>query len=63
MVSLASAMGGDRLAAMRTTASFDLFPDAPSDRAMARARYLVREGRTAEAEIASRDLLTLHPDW
>ena len=63
MVSLASAMGGDRLAAMRTTASFDLFPDAPSDRAMARARYLVREGRTDEAEIAYRDLLTLHPDW
>lgn len=47
---------------MRTTASFDLFPDAPSERAMARARYLVREGRTDEAEAAYRDLLTLHPD-
>jgi Flp pilus assembly protein TadD len=47
---------------MRTTASFDLFPDAPSERAMARARYLVQEGRTDEAEIAYRDLLTLQPD-
>lgn len=29
---------------------------------MARARYLVQEGRTDEAEIAYRDLLTLQPD-
>lgn len=47
---------------MRTTASFDLFPDAPSERAMARARYLVREGRTDDAEAAYREVLTLHPD-
>jgi Tfp pilus assembly protein PilF len=47
---------------MRTTASFDLFPDAPSERALARARYLVREGRTDDAEAAYREVLTLHPD-
>lgn len=29
---------------------------------MARARYLVREGRTDEAEVAYREVLTLHPD-
>ncbi len=48
---------------MRTTASFDLFPDAPSERAMARARWLVGEGRAADAEAAYRDLITLHPDY
>jgi len=48
---------------MRTTASFDLFPDAPSERAMARARWLVGEGRPADAEAAYRELLTLHPDF
>lgn len=47
---------------MRTTASYDLFPDAPSERAMARARWLAREGRTADAESVYRDLLTTHPD-
>ncbi|PYO45116.1 MAG: hypothetical protein DMD33_00535 [Gemmatimonadetes bacterium] len=47
---------------MRTTASYDLFPDAPSERAMARARYLAREGRVADAEKAYRDLLAEHPD-
>src|SRR6267154_3052352 len=45
---------------MRTTASYELFPDAPSERAMARARYLAREGRVAEK--AYRDLLAEHPD-
>jgi tetratricopeptide (TPR) repeat protein len=48
---------------MRTTASFDLFPDAPSERAMARARWLAREGRAADAEAAYREVLTLHPDF
>src|SRR5256886_2745205 len=48
--------------AMRTTASYELFPDAPSERAMARARYLVREGRVADAEKAYRQLLAEHPD-
>jgi hypothetical protein len=47
---------------MRTTASFDLFPDAPSERAMARARWLAREGRTEAAEAAYRDVLRIHPD-
>src|SRR6266513_213457 len=47
---------------MRTTASYELFPDAQSERAMARARYLVREGRVADAEKAYRELLAEHPD-
>src|SRR5258707_15696498 len=47
---------------MRTTASYDLFPDAPSERAMARARWLAREGRTADAESAYLSLLSSHPD-
>lgn len=47
---------------MRTTASYELFPDAPSERAMARARYLAREGRIADAEKAYRDLLAEQPD-
>lgn len=47
---------------MRTTASYELFPDAPSERAMARARHLAREGRVADAEKAYRDLLAEHPD-
>src|SRR5213075_120329 len=48
--------------AMRTTASYELFPDAPSERAIARARYLAREGRVADAEKAYRDVLAEHPD-
>jgi tetratricopeptide (TPR) repeat protein len=47
---------------MRTTASYELFPDAPSERAMVRARWLAREGRTADAESAYRELLASHPD-
>jgi tetratricopeptide (TPR) repeat protein len=47
---------------MRTTASYELFPDAPSERVMARARYLAREGRIADAEKAYRDLLAEQPD-
>jgi Flp pilus assembly protein TadD len=47
---------------MRTTASYDLFPDAPSERAMARARWLAREGRVSDAESAYRDVLASHPD-
>src|SRR6059036_6195 len=48
---------------MRTTASYELFPDAPSERAIARARYLAREGRVADAEKAYRDVLAEHPDF
>ena len=47
---------------MRTTASYELFPDAPSERAIARARWLVREGRVAAAEEAYRSVLATHPD-
>jgi hypothetical protein len=47
---------------MRTTASFDLFPDIPSERAMARARWLAQEGRIADAERAYREVLTTQPD-
>jgi tetratricopeptide (TPR) repeat protein len=47
---------------MRTTASFELFPDAPSERAMARARWLAREGRTEDAVAAYRELLAAQPD-
>ena len=47
---------------MRTTASYDLFPDAPSERAMARARWLAREGRISDAEGAYREVLATYPD-
>jgi Flp pilus assembly protein TadD len=47
---------------MRTTASYELFPDAPSERALARARYLAREGRLADAEQAYRSVLAEHPE-
>jgi tetratricopeptide (TPR) repeat protein len=47
---------------MRTTASYDLFPDAPSERAMARARWLAREGRVGDAERAYRDVLAAQPE-
>ena len=47
---------------MRTTASYDLFPDARSERALARARWLAREGRTRDAESAYDELLTAKPD-
>src|ERR1051325_10502330 len=47
---------------MRNTASFELFPDAPSERVMARARYLAREGRLVDAEQAYRAVIAEHPD-
>src|SRR2546422_4562995 len=47
---------------MWTTASYELFPDAPSERVMARARYLAREGRVGDAEKAYREVLATHPD-
>ena len=46
---------------MRTTAEYELFPDAPSERALARARWLAREGRVTEAADAYRDVLASHP--
>lgn len=47
---------------MRTTASFDLFPDVPSDRVLARARWLAQQGRVADAERAYREVLITQPD-
>jgi hypothetical protein len=47
---------------MRTTASYDLFPDARSERALARARWLAREGRVRDAQSAYDELLATKPD-
>src|SRR6266480_6671490 len=47
---------------MRTTASYDLFPDARSERALARARWLAREGRTGDAQSAYDALLAANPE-
>jgi hypothetical protein len=47
---------------MRTTASYDLFPDARSERALARARWLAREGRTRDAQAAYDELLATNPE-
>src|SRR2546421_1447468 len=47
---------------MRTTASYDLFPDARSERALARARWLAREGRLRDAQSAYDELLSAKPD-
>src|SRR5262249_54335106 len=47
---------------MRTTASYDLFPDARSERALARARWLAREGRVRDAQSAYDELLAAKPD-
>src|SRR5467141_99348 len=47
---------------MRTTASYDLFPDARSERALARARWLAREGRMRDAQSAYDELLSAKPE-
>jgi tetratricopeptide (TPR) repeat protein len=47
---------------MRTTASYDLFPDARSERALARARWLAREGRVRDAQSAYEELLAAKPE-
>ncbi|HEY7194311.1 MAG TPA: tetratricopeptide repeat protein [Gemmatimonadales bacterium] len=47
---------------MRTTASYDLFPDARSERALARARWLAREGRIRDAQSAYDELLAATPE-
>jgi Flp pilus assembly protein TadD len=47
---------------MRTTASYDLFPDARSERALARARWLAREGRMGDAQAAYDELLAAKPE-
>jgi tetratricopeptide (TPR) repeat protein len=46
---------------MRTTAEYELFPDAPGERAVARARWLAREGRVTEAAESYREVLAAHP--
>ncbi len=46
---------------MRTTSSFEIFPDEPSERELARARWLRREGRIAEAEAAYRGVMERQP--
>jgi tetratricopeptide (TPR) repeat protein len=47
---------------MQTTASFDLFPDVPGERAIARARWLAQQGRFGDAERAYRVVLATQPD-
>jgi len=47
---------------MRTTASYELFPDARSERALARARWLAREGRVRDAQSAYDELLAANPE-
>src|SRR5437899_3156094 len=47
---------------MRTTASYDLFPDARTERALARARWLAREGRLKDAQTEYEELLTTTPE-
>src|SRR5438876_5779331 len=47
---------------MRTTASYDFFPDARGERALARARWLAREGRARDAQSAYDDLLAAKPE-
>ena len=47
---------------MRTTASYELFPDARSERALARARWLAREGRMQDAQSAYDELVASKPE-
>jgi tetratricopeptide (TPR) repeat protein len=47
---------------MRTTASYDLFPDAPGERALAKARYLAREGKVDDALSEYRGVITGQPE-
>jgi Flp pilus assembly protein TadD len=46
---------------MRTTSSFEIFPNEPSERELARARWLRREGRIEEAEAAYRGVIERQP--
>jgi tetratricopeptide (TPR) repeat protein len=46
---------------MRTTSSFEIFPNQPSERELARARWLRGEGRLIEAEVAYRNVLANQP--
>jgi Flp pilus assembly protein TadD len=46
---------------MRTTSSFEIFPDEPSERELSRARWLRGEGRLLEAETAYRSVMDRTP--
>lgn len=46
---------------MRTTSSFEIFPNEPSERELAKARWLRREGRLQEAEHAYRGVIRRQP--
>src|SRR5436189_205951 len=58
---VASDARAHRFSGMRTTAEYERFPAAPSGRALARARWLAREGRVTEAADAYRAVLASHP--
>jgi Tfp pilus assembly protein PilF len=46
---------------MRTTASFEIFPDEPSERELSRARWLRRQGQFDQAETAYRTVIQRQP--
>ncbi len=46
---------------MRTTSSFEVFPNEPTERDLARARWLRKEGRLSEAEEAYRGVMATQP--
>lgn len=46
---------------MRTTSSFEIFPDEPAERELSRARWLRGEGRLLEAETAYRSVMERTP--
>lgn len=46
---------------MRTTSSFEIFPNDASERALAKARWLRREGRLQEAEDVYRSVMKQQP--
>lgn len=46
---------------MRTTSSFEVFPNEPTERELARARWLRKEGRISEAEEAYRGVMSRQP--
>ncbi len=51
----------DIFAIMRTTSSFEIFPNEPSERELARARWLRNEGQFDEAEQAYRAIMARQP--
>ncbi len=49
-------------ARMRTTSSFEIFPNDASERELAKARWLRKEGRLDDAERAYRNVIEGHPN-